>query len=216
MWYSEQWAEEFAEFVKSLCNGKKPTLIEIHPPFSDYIETLDRFLEVYKIFEESILAHSPDTRILIENRFGSIYKGGKFLVSRGQHLRGLCEHIYKKNLKLRITLDFPQLLTAYGGPQGLESQEIENILNRQNILKSMTDGIHLWGKRKSKSGNTVSHSGDLNTYFENDEKKTVFLEWLVTFLQDSKPRYFVPEVNSSDEDLESIIKDLEDMNIKFC
>jgi len=92
---------------------------------------------------------------------------------------------------------------------------IADILNRQNVLQSMTDGIHLWGKRKSKLGRRVSHCGDLNTFFESGEKKNIFLEWLANFLQDNRPRYFVPEVNSSDEDLHSIIKDLEAMKIKF-
>lgn len=215
LWYSEQWAVEFAEFVKLLCTGEKPTIIEIHPPFSDYTETIDQFLEIYKKFEESILTYSPKTKILIENRSGSIYKGGKFIISRGQHLRSLCDHISAKNLKLRIALDVPQLLTAYGGPHRLESEAMGSILNRQNILQSMTDSIHLWGKRRSESGRIVSHSGDLNTYFENEEKKEIFLEWMVNFLQDEKPRYFVPEVNSSDEDLQSIVNDLERKKIKF-
>ncbi len=216
MWRSELWAEEFAEFVKSLCNGKGPTVIEIHPPFSDYTETIERFLEIYKIFEESIQAYFPQTKILIENRSGSIYKGGRFLISRGRHLRNLCEQVSSKNLKLRIAMDVPQLLTSYGGPQTLTAQAMGEILNRQKILQSMTDGIHLWGKRKSGKGRAVSHSGDLNTYFESEEKKNIFLEWLVDFLQDKKPRYFVPEVNSSDEYLHSIVEDLERVNIKFA
>jgi hypothetical protein len=215
LWYSEQWAVEFADFVKTLCNGKTPTIIEIHPPFSDYTETIEQFLRIYKIFEESILTSFSQTKILIENRSGSIYKGGIFLISRGQHLRSLCEQISSKNLKLRITLDIPQLLTSYGGAQRLEAQEIKKILNRQNALQSMTDGIHLWGKMINGTGRTISHCGDLNTYFENEEKKNIFLEWLADFLRDNKPRYFVPEVNSSDEDLHSIIKDIEGMNIKF-
>lgn len=171
LWRSEAWAEEFAEFVKSLCDGNAPTVIEIHPPFSDYTETIERFLEIYKIFEESILTYFPQTMILIENRSGSIYKCGRFLISRGQHLRDLCEHVSANNLKLRIAMDVPQLLTAYGGPQRLTAQAMGEILNRQKILQSMTDGIHLWGKRKNGKGRTVSHSGELNTYFESEEKK---------------------------------------------
>lgn len=167
------------------------------------------------MFEDSILTSFPQTKILIENRSGSIYKGGNFIISSGQHLRSLCEHISAMNLTLRITLDIPQLLTAYGSPQNLEPKAMANILNRQNILRSMTDGLHLWGKRKSNSGKLVSHCGDLNTFFEDEEKKIIFLEWLSDFLQDNRPRYFVPEVNSSDEDLHSIIKDLEGIKIKF-
>jgi hypothetical protein len=202
--------------VKLLCNGEKPTIIEIHPPFSDYTKTIHQFLEIYQRFEESILDDFRKTRIFIENRSGSIYKGGKFVISKGQHLRSLCEHISSKNLKLRIALDIPQLLTAYGGPHKLNPDSLGSILNRQNILRSMTDCIHLWGKRKSESGRTVSHQGNLNTYFENTEKKEIFLEWIAKFLQDNKSRFFVPEVNSSDEDLRSIINDLEKKKITFA
>jgi len=215
LWHSDQWALEFAYFVKSLCNSAIPTIIEIHPPFSDYTKTIDRFLEIYKIFEESILSSFPECKILIENRSGSMYKGGKFIISRGKHIRELCNQISKKNLKLRIALDIPQLFTAYGGPLKLDPQYLENILNRQNSLQSFTDGIHLWGKRRSVKGRMISHSGDLTSYFEDHEKKEIFLKWIVNFLKDGKPRYFVPEVNSSDEDLHSIINDLEKMNIKF-
>jgi len=215
LWHSELWALEFAEYVKALCNGKAPSIIEIHPPFSDYIESIEQFLRIYKIFEESILTSFPQARILIENRSGSIYKGSKFLISKGQHLRSLCEHISAMNLKLRITLDIPQLLTAYGGPDNLGTKALSDILNRQNILESMTDGIHLWGKRRSKAGRPVAHCGDLNSFFESEEKKNIFLEWLVQFLQDKRPRYFVPEVNSADADLHSIIRDLEGMKIRF-
>jgi len=216
LWYTEHWAIEFADFIKLLCNGKKPTIIEIHPPFSDYINNIDHFLIIYQKFEESILSYSPMTKILIENRSGSIYKGGKFLVSRGQDLRNLCDNISAKNLKLRIALDIPQLLTAYGGPVGLEPEALSNILKRQNILQSMTDCIHLWGKKRNESGRIISHSGDLNTYFENQKKKEIFLEWIANFLQDNQSRYFVPEVNSSDADLNSIINDLERKEVKFA
>ena len=61
----------------------------------------------------------------------------------------------------------------------------------------------------------MSHSGDLNSYFESDQNKNVFLDWLASFLQDYKTRYFVPEVNSSDEDLHSIVADLESKGIIF-
>lgn len=216
LWYSDQWAVEFAEFVKLLCNGEKPTIIEVHPPFSDYTETIDQFLEIYEKFEETILTYSPRTKILIENRSGSIYKGRKFLISKGQHLRSLCDSICAKNLKLRIALDIPQLLTAYGGPVSLELERMRSILNKQSTFQSMIDSIHLWGKRRNEPGRLVSHSGDLNTYFDNAEKKEIFLEWLANFLKDEKPRYFVPEVNSSDEDLECIVNDLESKQIKFA
>lgn len=215
LWHSNEWALEFASFIKYLCNGSKPAIIEVHPPFSDYTESIKSFLNMYKKFEELILDFFPDTKIFIENRSGSIYKGGKFVFSRSRDLQELSDGIAQMGLRLRITLDIPQLITAYGGPQTIDSTSILSLLNRLNILQPMVEGIHLWGKKKSSNGRTVSHSGDLNTYFESDQKKNVFLEWFASFVQDNKKRYFVPEVNSSDKDLFSIVADLESMGIIF-
>jgi hypothetical protein len=215
LWQSKEWALEFAKFVELLCGERRPTIIEIHPPFTDYMESIEKFLDIYKSFEKFILIYSPKTKILIENRSGTMYRGGKFLISRGRDLRALCNRIGSLNLKLKVALDIPQLLTAYGGPHNLEIKAMEKILYRQFPLQRMTYGVHLWGKKRSKNGRMVSHVGDLKSYFEDDSKKELFLNWLADFLDDGIHRYFVPEVNSSDADLYSIIYDLEKMNIKF-
>lgn len=110
----------------------------------------------------------------------------------------------------------PQLFTAYGGPHSLKPNAIENILARQMQIQSMIAGIHLWGKKRSKAGRIVSHAGDLTSYFEDDVKKDIFLNWLAHFLNDGRQRYFVPEVNNSDADLLSIVRDLESKGIQFC
>jgi len=216
LWYSENWAIEFASFIKTLCSDHKPSVIEVHPPFSDYIESIDKFINIYKIFEHLILGYYPDTKILIENRCGSTYRNGKFILSNGEQLENICSSIHKNNLNLRITLDIPQLFSFYGGPIGLKATVIRDILDSLLNLRPMIKGIHLWGKKKNNKGRIVSHSGDLNTYFESIEKKEIFLEWMVRFLKDKKPRYFVPEVNSTNEDLGSIINDLENAGIIFC
>ena len=78
LWKSEQWATEFAQFIFELAETRIPNVIEIHPPFTDYA-TWDSFLMSYKAFESVILERYPDVDILIENRCGSVYKGGKFL-----------------------------------------------------------------------------------------------------------------------------------------
>lgn len=171
-------------------------------------------MEVYQIFENSILNYSPETKIVIENRTGSIYNG-KFLISKVHDLIALCQHISKKNLNLRMALDIPQLLTAYGGPHKLTIEMLDKILSKLNEIQSMTTSIHLWGKRRNASRRLISHSGDLNSYFEEVEKKELFLKWLADFLNDGMKRYFVPEVNSSDEDLFSIVNDLEEKGINF-
>ena len=82
---------------------------------------------------------------------------------------------------------------------------------------SSISSIHLWGKKKSsKSGRWCAHAGNLNTFFNNDlEKKDRFLKSLVQTFDDELERYFVPEVNSSEEHLKDIVNDLLNMDIKF-
>ena len=44
LWYSKQWALEFAHFIKDIAdNDISPEIIEIHPPFSDYT-SLEEFM----------------------------------------------------------------------------------------------------------------------------------------------------------------------------
>ena len=89
LWKNSAWADTFASFIFKL-NGTEtaPRVIEIHPPFSDYTD-MAGFVENYSIFEERIHSQFPDTEILIENRCGSVYHGGKFILPRSPYLFGL-------------------------------------------------------------------------------------------------------------------------------
>lgn len=215
LWFSEKWALEFSCFIKALCKDNKPDIIEIHPPFTDYTFSVQNFIDIYRVFESEIIEIYPDVHILLENRSGSTYSSGKFLISKGEDLKKLSENIALHNLLLKITLDLPQLLTSYGGPQNLPLESLNTVLNSLNEIAPFVKGIHLWGKKKSQKGRVVAHCGDLTSYFEDDHKKHFFLTWLSKFLNDGVERYFVPEVNSSNEDLESIVIDLEKYDIKI-
>ena len=55
LWKGEAWAKEFAQFVCTLAEGNDLSVIEVHPPFKDYIGW-DEFINSYSVFEEIILA----------------------------------------------------------------------------------------------------------------------------------------------------------------
>ena len=75
---------------------------------------------------------------------------------------------------------------------------------RQNIK-----GIHIWGKKKSATGRWVAHTGNLDTYFgDNQEVKTLFIFGIEQICNDGVKRFLVPEVNSGAKDLDAIMKDL--------
>lgn len=210
LWKSDKWAEEFAEFIIKLTSGKNaPTVIEIHPPFNDYCN-IDLFLERYQIFEKRIREVYPETIIVVENRAGAIYKGGRFIVGKAKEISELCQKIKKNNISLGVVLDFPQLLTA----ENIDTLKFntDKYFNAIDVISEYQDvikGIHIWGKKKSESGRWVAHAGNLDTYFADNQKaKATFINGIMSVCNDKIPRFLVPEVNTGAEDLACIINDL--------
>lgn len=209
LWKSQEWADEFADFVIALTSPTiPPTTVEIHPPFTDYC-SIDDFAVRFRIFEEKLHLTYPNTAIVIENRAGSVYRGGKFLFSKAKDIAVLCELIETHHLKLGIVLDFPQLLTAEAiDTLNFNYTKYSTAIDLLTKYQKKIQGIHIWGKKKSASGRWVAHAGTLDTYFGgNETAKSAFLTGIYKVCNDGNVRFLVPEVNSSAEDLASIIVD---------
>lgn len=210
LWKSDKWAEEFADFIIALTQDKNaPTVIEIHPPFNDYCD-MDLFLKRYKIFEKRIRKMYQEAIIVVENRSGAIYNGGKFIVGKSKEIAELCRKIKENDINLGVVLDFPQLLTA---------ENIDTLkFNESKYLKAIDDiaeyreiikGIHIWGKKKSESGRWVAHAGNLDTYFgDNSNSKAAFINGIMRICNDNMQRFLVPEVNTGADDLACVINDI--------
>ena len=212
LWKTEQWANEFAHFVFALANERIPEVIEIHPPFSDYCD-FDSFIKNYTVFEKLVLEKYPDVIILIENRCGSVYHGGKFLISKNRDVEELCCRIVENNLRLKIAYDIPQIYTAHNVKK---PEQYTDLLRQIVKFRDCIGGVHLWGKRKSETGRKVAHCGDLNSYFDNNIKiKTEFLKEFCNVFDDGIVRKMVLEVNSGNDDLLSIVEDLKSVSVKF-
>lgn len=217
LWFNIKWAEEFIEFIQRLVgDNKPPKIIEIHPAFDDYCKSIADFIKIYEIFEKGILTVFSDVEIVIENRFGSRYRKGNFLISTAEDLFELHQLINTKKLKLRIVLDFPQLFTSYRLTTGLFTREkIESVIQSVTYFRESISGIHIWGKKKYGNKIARAHMGNLDTYFEDENLKEDFLRCVFSLLDDGKPRYFVPEVNSNDKDLAIIVQDFIKFGFKF-
>ena len=210
LWYSNEWAKEFAEFIIELTkNHESPTVIEIHPPFNDYCD-MESFFIRYSIFEQLIHKTYPNAEIVIENRSGSVYRGGKFILGKAKDIASFCDRILTENILLGLVLDFPQLLTAENiNTIKFDSDKYSKIIETIAPYRNLIKGIHIWGKKKSNSARWVAHCGDLNTYFDNDtESKQEFIHGIKTICNDSTIRYLVPEVNSGVNDILSVLNDL--------
>ena len=210
LWKSAEWAKEFADFVIGLTRGHTaPKIIEVHPPFNDYC-SLTEFSERYSVFEESIHATYPDALIVIENRAGAVYRGGKFLIGKAKEIAALCEVIQQQDLRLGVVLDFPQLLTAEG-INTLKFRDEKYLAAVDTLIpyRNMIKGIHIWGKKKSATGRWVAHAGTLDTYFGGGkESKGLFVAGIERICNDGARRFLVPEVNSGAMDLAEIMSDL--------
>lgn len=211
LWKNEVWAEQFAQFLIRLVGpNHAPTVIEIHPPFTDYCLHAGVFLKRYKIFDEIISNEYPGVSNLLENRAGSRYRGASFLVSKEKSIKELCDELGNSELKLKMVIDYPQLFTAENFK--LEAFPVSRFIQVQtsiNTYRDMVGGIHLWGKKKNASGRWASHVGTLDTLFcSRNDIKNEFLVALNSGFNDNIPRYFVPEVNSGEEDIHAIVRDL--------
>ncbi len=218
LWKSKEWAREFANFIIELVgNNIPPKIIEIHPPFNDYCKNFSLFFDIYEEFEKIISAELPNTNIFIENRCGTFYKGGKFIISNGKSIIQFLQELEVRKLRLKLVLDYPQVFSAESIK--MDDIKLKKIIEFNNNIKpyiSHIGGFHLWGKRKSQTGRWTSHTGDLNTFFSNNNLlKDEFISSVVNTFDDNDIRFFVPEVNSSEEDLQSIIFDLLKYDVKF-
>ena len=215
LWKNETWSSQFADYLINIIgDGSAPKVIEVHPPFSDYTN-ISSFIKNYSLFEKRITDRFPSVQILIENRFGSRYvkKGCEFILSKNNDIRLLCDEISRSNLGLRIAYDVPQIYTAYNAKT---EEEFITLLEEAKSFREFIGGVHLWGKRISPKGRKVSHCGDLNSYFLGDTViKSHFLKSFRDCFDDGVVRKMVLEVNSRNEDLESIINDLTGVRINF-
>ena len=219
LWKSMKWSEQYAIFIMRLIGDSiAPEVIEIHPPFKDYCRNVESFWERYMVFFNIISAKYPETKIIIENRCGTMYIGAPFIFSTCNDVLQLCQFLSTTNHELGVIVDYPQLFSAE--KIKMDNIRLDKILQFNENLKpyaKIVDAIHLWGKKKSKDSNRWSaHSGDLNTFFSNDvEKKRNFIDSMKNTYCDEKARYFIPEVNTSENDLKNIVNDLLNAGITF-
>lgn len=222
LWKSRQWSREYAIFIKRLVGTSiPPEVIEIHPPFLDYCGDVDIFWERYLEFYNSIKAEFPNTKVLMENRCGTTYSRSAFLLSTCADMLKFCRFLSNQHSELGLIVDYPQLFSAE--KIKMDQLKLDKILKFNQDLKQYADvvgAIHLWGKQKreGKKGalRWTAHCGNLNTFFSDDsEKKAAFLTSMIETFDDSAERYFVPEVNTTEEDLQSIVTDLISAGITF-
>jgi hypothetical protein len=221
LWYNIEWANEFYDYIDWLIGSNNPPdALEIHPPFNDYCSSFEQFLSVFDVFYQKFKRKYPATKIVIENRFGTRYTGGNFILSKCSDVLEFCKILSNLNIDLKIVLDYPQLFSAEVIKSKKEenwmganpSKLVEKIISFNMDLKKYRElivGLHMYGKLKT--GNRwTTHAGNMDTFFSNNnELKHKFFCSVFSTFNDDIIRYFVPEVHSGENDFHSIVADME-------
>lgn len=234
LWLNETWSKEFASFILRFTEGIDPErikIIEIHPPFDKYCDSLDTFINRYKIFEDEVLRKFPSVTICIENRYNNprTEKYGNFILSTNKDIINLKKLISDNHLKLTFVVDVPQLFSEHEQCENksiLEEGMIEEVLTPLREIRDFISGVHIWGKTTTKGRNGKPkngvHNADLTAYFKNEKVKKCFLREICKLFDDGKPRHFLPEVfskndeMSAEESIESIVNDFKkEEGVKF-
>jgi len=214
LWRSDDWADEFAEFVvRIVADHAPPDILEIHPPFIDYCPDISPFLPRFNRSETAVHKSFPDTRICIENRSGTQYKKSDFLFTTIDSIVELLRILKAGGADLRLVLDYPQIFTAEDYDMAhFPIDEFHASQERLAPYMDMISGIHIWGRK----GLLGAHAGNLDDLFQG---KTVMkqrvVESVLAFYDDGLERYFVPEVNGSKDDLLAIVQDFLDAGVEF-
>ncbi|MEM2272063.1 MAG: hypothetical protein QXP56_05275 [Archaeoglobaceae archaeon] len=211
LWFSKRWAIEFADFILYVtAETDEPEYIEIHPPFNDY-SNIEKFLELYKLFEERIQMKFANAKILLENRTGTTYTNGKFIVSSLAQVIEFLQKCRTSGVKLELALDIPALITAERR-RFRSIQGVSEIIDALNEFKGSIAAFHLWGKTRGGG----AHGGDLNILFKMKiDIKEYFLTELFRVFSDGKKRYFLPEINTNSEDLRKLLDEIKAYGAKF-
>ncbi len=89
------------------------------------------------------------------------------------------------------------------------------MLDDTKPYRAYIGGVHFWGEKISDTGRKVAHCGNLDTYFGDTAIKEHFLQGFKGCFDDGVVRKMVLEVNSGNEDLQSIVSDLKGVGVRF-
>ena len=204
LWTSPAWALEMAEFVFRLSEGKEPpAIIEIHPPFATSVPTVEAFLDIYAVFEHSVLGRFPNCRFLIENRSGTKHPS-EFLISTAESILGVGRALASRSIQLGIALDVAQMFTKHYGSKCLVGPDGAELLKTILPIRDQIHTLHLWGRAR----NGGAHNGGLDGLFAPDAgAQEACLSVMRNMFNSDLERHLVVEVVNSGI-LASILEDL--------
>jgi hypothetical protein len=197
MWKSK---ESLECMIKNLHESFKkygePRLLEFLSPIRspDYNE--ESFFNKYQIFEKSMRRY---TKMKISIINGHTSRNKDYFISTIDdivHLRNTCKEL---KLQLKLSVDLSDL----NGRNALK-KNINDTINTLAVMRNFLIAIHV---------NSIDSWGFNNYIYENISaldypNLSTFMSGLSTILQDSRPRYFIPNTVKSTEKLEILVDTL--------
>jgi hypothetical protein len=181
-----------------------PKLLEFLSPYRTPSYDEEAFFEKYQIFEKSMRRYTK-MKIAIINGYTKKNKGKDYLFATVDDIVRLRNACKEMKLQLKLSVDF----TDYRG-KNIIKNNIDDMVNTLASMRNFIVGLHMnaidsWGRYKDIYVNDERHE-----YISTMDYPTLstFMAGLSTILQDSRPRYFIPNTVRNSETLEILIDTL--------
>ena len=206
----EIWKDKDASnnIIKNLHQSFKqfgtPELLEFLSPYQTLGYTKEKFFEQYQIFEKNMRRHTK-MKIAIINGYTMKNSDKDYLFSTIDDIAGLRNTCKELKLNLKISLDFTDK-----NKRNKIKENINDMVNTLAGMRNLIIGIHINETDSWSPSSQIYYSTDRERFINTMDYPTVstFMAGLTTILQDSRPRYLIPNAVKNPEKLEILIDTL--------
>lgn len=181
-----------------------PSLVEFQSPYKTVEYSKEDFFDNYQAFEKGLFRFTK-TKIAIINGNIKGSKGKEFLFSSIDDILKLHNSCKELNLRLKLSVDFND-----SNRKNILKEKMEETINALSSIRSFIVGIHLNNIDSWKNYRRIFDEDRRHEYMSIYDYPTVgvFMQGLATIVQDSKPRYLIPEKIDNEEKIEGLIDGL--------
>lgn len=207
MWKSKEVLDNIIKNLHaSFKNYGAPKLLEFLSPYRSPNFNEEFFFEKYQLFEKSMRRYTGMKIAVVNgNGYSKRNKDNDYLISTVDdivRIRNACKEL---KLQLKLSVDFTDL-----NGRNVIKKNVNDMVNTFSTMRNFIVGIHI---------NAVDSSGMSRHTYENDSRReyintmdyptlSTFMAGLTMILQDSRPRYFIPNTVKNSDKLEILIDTL--------
>lgn len=181
-----------------------PRLLEFLSPYRTPDCTEEKFFEKYQMFEKSMRRYTK-MKIAVINGYTKRSKDKDYLFSTVNDIARLRNTCKELKLQLKLSVDFTD-----SNRRNTIKKDMDDMINTLASMRNFIVGIHTneidsWG-----TNSHTYHNDKRYEYINSFDYPTLstFMSGLAIILQDSRPRYFIPNTVKNSEKLEILIDTL--------